>query len=404
MQKYASTQKRTPVSVLVADDSIVFRRFLRDMFTDSPDVTIVGEAKNGIEALDLVLKMRPDVILMDMEMPIMDGMTALQHLMIHCPTPTIMFSSLTSGGTIRSFDALKCGAIDFLSKDLLFEKNDQELFRKVLTRKVLSASKIEVHSIEPVFEFSLNDSAPLPESMIVFCEECGARNVIHPDAIDSGELACIECGDSLEFVNAQRYRRNTFVTIIAGGEDCFRSLLNVIPQLDTEMGGSIIVIIKGNESHLETFTDYLNSISSLKVIRVREGMSLESGYCYVSTPRDNICLRPLSAHYTLQKVTLPNDGQSSVDLLIESISSVFKEKCAAVLLSGSGTDGVRGMAILAGVAGVALVLNPSKCLSPERVHNAIAECGGAEVVEDEEALVGKIRQLHYEAKTGRSAA
>ncbi len=404
MQKYASTEKRKPVSILVADDSIVFRRFLRDMFTDSHEITIVGEAKNGIEALDIVLKVHPDVILMDMEMPIMDGMTALQHLMIHCPTPTIMLSSLTSGGTVRSFDALKSGAIDFLSKDLLFEKNDQDLFRTVLTRKVLSASRIQVHSIEPVFDFNSDASSQLPESMIVFCEECGARNVIHPDVIDSGVHACAECGDSLEFMDIQRYRRNTFVTILAGGEDCFRSLLNVIPRLDADMGGSIITVIKGNEGHLETFTDYLNSISSLKVIRVREGMSLESGYCYVSSPRDNICLRPLSAHYTLQKVIVSDAEQSSVDLLITSISSVFKEKCAAVLLSGSGTDGVSGMVNLADGAGVTLVLHPSKCLSPERVHHAIAECGDVEVVESEEALIERIGQLHYQAKTGRSAA
>jgi two-component system chemotaxis response regulator CheB len=404
MQKYASTEIKKTVTILVADDSIVFRRFLRDMFIDSQDIAIVGEARNGIEALDIILKVHPDVILMDMEMPIMDGMTALQHLMIHCPTPTIMLSSLTSGGTIRSFDALKSGAIDFLSKDLLFEKNDQDLFRKVLTRKILSASRIQVHSTEPVFEFTSDEPEQIPESMIVFCEECGARNVIDPDAIDSGVLSCSECGDNLEFVDIQRYRRNTFVTILAGGEDCFRSLLNVIPRLDADMGGSIITVIKGNESHLETFTDYLNSISSLKVIRVREGMSLESGYCYVSSPRDNICLRPLSAHYTLQKITLPDDGQNSVDLLIASISAVFKEKCAAVLLSGNGTDGVGGMENLAGGAGIILALHPSKCLSPEAVRHAIAECGAVEVVENEEELIERIRQLHYRAKAGRSAA
>ncbi|MGB5230327.1 MAG: response regulator, partial [Desulfoprunum sp.] len=77
------------ITVLIADDSLVFRRFLRDIFENTIDIEIIGEARDGIEALELVLKQTPDVILMDLEMPVMDGMTALQHLMIHCPTPII---------------------------------------------------------------------------------------------------------------------------------------------------------------------------------------------------------------------------------------------------------------------------------------------------------------------------
>jgi two-component system, chemotaxis family, protein-glutamate methylesterase/glutaminase len=102
------------ISILIVDDSLDFRKFLKDIFENCQDIVIVGEAQNGIEALDMVLKTSPSVILLDLEMPLMDGMTALQHLMIHRPTPTIMFSSLTEKGTARSFDTLKNGAVEQL--------------------------------------------------------------------------------------------------------------------------------------------------------------------------------------------------------------------------------------------------------------------------------------------------
>ncbi len=88
----------------------------------------------------MILKTRPDVILLDMEMPLMDGMTALQHLMIHRPTPTIMFSSLTERGTARCFDTMKNGAVDFVCKDFIFQKSSLHTYKKLLIDKVKKAA------------------------------------------------------------------------------------------------------------------------------------------------------------------------------------------------------------------------------------------------------------------------
>ena len=131
----------TKISILIVDDSLVFRKFLEDIFDECEEITVVGEAQNGIEALDLVLKTNPDVILLDMEMPLMDGMTALQHLMIHRPTPTIMFSSLTESGTARCFDTLKNGAVDFVCKDFIFQKNSLQTYKKLIIDKVKKAAR-----------------------------------------------------------------------------------------------------------------------------------------------------------------------------------------------------------------------------------------------------------------------
>ncbi len=120
-----------PVKLLVVDDSWVLRRVLRGTLSQREEIQIVGEATNGVEALDLVLKLQPDVILLDVEMPVMDGLTTLQHLMIHTPTPVIMLSSLSKWGSPRCFDALKYGATDFVSKNIFF----QDIAFKIVNRE-----------------------------------------------------------------------------------------------------------------------------------------------------------------------------------------------------------------------------------------------------------------------------
>ncbi|MCF6172214.1 MAG: response regulator [Campylobacteraceae bacterium] len=107
-------------------------------------IEIIGEAENVITALDMVLKKKPDVILLDVEMPLMDGMIALQHLMIHRPTPTIMCSSLTSVGTARCFDTIKNGAVDFICKDFIFHESNLQTYKELLVSKIRRASQIAV--------------------------------------------------------------------------------------------------------------------------------------------------------------------------------------------------------------------------------------------------------------------
>lgn len=396
----APLHQSKPVTVLVADDSIVFRRFLRDILADFSFITICGEAKNGIEALDLILKVRPDVILMDMEMPLMDGMTALQHLMIHCPTPTVMFSSLTAEGTFRAFDALKNGAVDFFSKDLLFDEKRQDVFRKLFSHKIESAARMQVHTLEPVFDMSKSKDGPIssPSSRVIFCEDCGARNIIVENSVH-GDIHCKECGDVLEHYDVQRYRRNTFVTVIGGGEDCFRSLLHIIPKLDSEIGGSVICIIKADPLYIDTFSEYLDSISPMKVLRAREGMSLEGGFCYVASTRDQLNLQQFSAQQTLCRVDKIEKDLGPIDVAMLSVSTVFKKKCAGILLSSNEPDGVHGLAGIEGCGGEAVVLNPAECLSPRLSRVAMEKVKSTRIASDDTALAKRVTQFYSHAKS-----
>ena len=117
------------VKVLVVDDSGFFRRRVSEILSADPTIKVIGTATNGKEAIDQALALKPDVITMDYEMPMMDGITAVRHIMQRCPTPVLMFSSLTHEGARVTLDALDAGAVDFLPK------NFEDISRN--TRKVL---------------------------------------------------------------------------------------------------------------------------------------------------------------------------------------------------------------------------------------------------------------------------
>jgi two-component system chemotaxis response regulator CheB len=398
-RKIKNSSSSTHISLLVVDDSLPFRWVLRGIFDNHPRITIVGEAANGIQGLELLIKLKPDVIIMDMEMPLMDGITALQHLMIHTPTPTIVFSSLTKAGTTRSFDALKNGAVDFVCKDLFFQGQVIESLKETTIKKVLNASALSVKSVEPVFP----GKKPYPPCSntvpkVVFCEECGCREVITiTNGMEISEIRCPQCGDRIELNAANKYRRNNFITFIGTGEGGYSNLLNIIPNLHADMSGSIIVQIYAQADHVDAFTEYLDSISNMNVIRIQDGLIIEGGNCYVASCNENISLKPYSAHYTLRCSENYSPGLSPIDAAMTSIASIFKDHVAGVILSGNETDGEEGIRAIQKSNGSTFILDGRNCLCKKLGENIHQKCSSV-IIRDESGIVKKIESLHLKAK------
>ena len=141
------------VSVLIVDDSGFFRKRLHEILSSVPEIKVVGAASNGREALDLVKKIQPDVVTMDYEMPVMDGVTAVRHIMAECPTPILMFSSLTYEGARVTLDALEAGAVDFLPKNFEDIARDYGRMQEVLKERILAianqAGKKKASAVSP---------------------------------------------------------------------------------------------------------------------------------------------------------------------------------------------------------------------------------------------------------------
>ncbi len=403
MDHAQNTSAPAKISLLIVDDSLVFRRFLRDILEDCQDIIIVGEAQNGIEALDMVLKTNPSVILLDLEMPLMDGMTALQHLMIHRPTPTIMFSSLTEEGTARSFDTIKNGAVDFICKDFIFQKNNLQNQKIILIDKVRKATDLKLKAREPFFT-----SSPLPPNVseevrrVVFCEDCGGREVVtYRKSQALPNITCSQCGDSIEIggAAASQFRRNNFISVIGGGEGSFFNLLEIIPHLDPEMGGALIAVIHRETEHLNRFTEYLDAISAMKVIRAREGINIEAGNCYIASGHDYMHLKPYSAQLTLQRLQKAALNCGPLDILLASVSTLYKKRACGIILSGDESDGDKGMSILMKNGGTPIVLDGLECYCKNMGRHIQNKSVIAKTYQTRN-LLEKIKTLHCQAKNG----
>ena len=390
------------VAVLIVDDSLVFRRFIGDIFSEFKNIRIVGEAQNGIEALEMVLKTSPDVILLDMEMPLMDGMTALQHLMIHRPIPTIMFSSLTEEGTARCFDTLKNGAADFISNDFIFQKNHLAEHKKELLEKVYKAAALKIIARDPISSTAPQKTPSVSEIIqrVVFCEECGARETV---TVDPGQVAqtttCSQCGDVIEvgFSSNEQYKRNSFISVLGGGKGSFSNLLNIIPQMQPDMGGAILVIIHEKVEYVDNFTKYLNAISAMNIVRVREGLNIEGGSCYVFSGEDYMSIKPYSAQLTLQRVEKGSVKGGPIDIVMASVGTMFKQKASAIILSGDVKDGDKGMAIMLKYGGGFGVLDPSECYCKKLSQHILSTLDLTQTL----TLAGisdRIKKNHYEGK------
>ncbi|WP_244653169.1 response regulator, partial [Pseudomonas syringae] len=124
------------VKVLVVDDSGFFRRRVTEILSSDPLIEVVGTATNGKEAIEQALALKPDVITMDYEMPMMDGITSVRHIMQRIPTPVLMFSSLTHEGARVTLDALDAGAVDFLPKNFEDISRNPDKVKQLLCEKI----------------------------------------------------------------------------------------------------------------------------------------------------------------------------------------------------------------------------------------------------------------------------
>ncbi len=393
LQKQGSD--RGPIRLLLADDSLIFRRFLADIFADCSDLQVVGEADNGVTALDMLLKSSPDVILLDLEMPVMDGMTALQHLMIRRPTPTIIFSSLSEDGTARSFDTMKNGAVDFLCKKSLLHNLDRHSQRQSLVDKVRKAARMTVRMREPVFSPGRSPVAE-QQSRFVFCEECGGRELVGTvKGGEGGAVVCRNCGDLIDISLSTdaRYRRNTFLTVVGGGDGCYGNLLEIVPKLPTASSAALLVQIRQDPAHVDGFCDYLDAVSAMRIVRARAGVHLEGGNCYITASQDSLAIKPFVSQPTLQKITHNEESEGFFDSLLGSVAAVYRHNAAGVVLSGGGADGRTGMPLLLAQGGTALLLHPDDCFNKEMGEQMAAACPAATFATIPE-LVARLCRLH----------
>jgi two-component system chemotaxis response regulator CheB len=320
-----------PLKVLVVDDSKMIRRVICDIIGSDGTKKVVGEAENGKVALELLKKTNPDVITLDINMPVMDGLTALKHIMISNPTPTVMISALTQEGALETFESLKYGAIDFLPKPSKVRGGDLKSQQQEILRKIDLVASVQIESI---------------------------RYLRRPAMDKSQEPATgYECQCVLAFGAAE------------GG---YGALLNVIPRLQANLPAAYVAVMHQAPHHIDAFARYLHQCSQLTVQRAVDGAVLRGGTCYLAASTENISVHKHLDQLQLQVDAAPiPEGHGAIDQLMTSVAIAMNNRSAGVILTGAGVDGLKGLGAIIKGGGTSFVQDPLSCLFKETPTAAI---------------------------------
>ncbi|MFN6991927.1 MAG: chemotaxis response regulator protein-glutamate methylesterase [Fervidobacterium sp.] len=289
------------IKVMIVDDSPFMRMILKDVIDQQPDIQVVAVAKDGMEAVELALKYKPDVITMDVEMPKLNGIEALKEIMKRSPTRVIMVSSLTEEGAEITILALELGAVDFITKPSGSVSMDFRKMGPELVQKIRDAMKVDLNRI------FLNRK---PSS------------TLRIKSIVSSKIVVI--GSS------------------TGGP---RSLDLVIPPLPKDFPAPILLVQHMPPGFTKSLAQRLDRISNLSVKEAEEGDELKSGWVYVAPGDFHMGIKHQdrkSIIYLDKKTEKINNVRPAVDYTLDKVAEIYKEKTVAVILTGMGKDGTKG--------------------------------------------------------------
>ena len=313
------------VKVLVVDDSGFFRRRVSEILSADPNIQVVGTATNGREAIDQALALKPDVITMDYEMPMMDGITAVRNIMQRCPTPVLMFSSLTHEGARVTLDALDAGAVDFLPKNFEDISRNPEKVKQMLCEKVHTIARSN-RRIAPVAPATAPASAPAHAPSAVARP---ASAVSHSPAPASAP------------VKRKSYRLVAIGTSTGGPV----ALQRVLTQLPANFPAPIVLVQHMPAAFTKAFAERLDKLCRISVKEAEDGDQLRPGLALLAPGGKQMMVDQRG----MVKI-LPGDERLNykpcVDITFGSAAKSFSDKVLAVVLTGMGADGREGARLL----------------------------------------------------------
>jgi two-component system chemotaxis response regulator CheB len=307
-----------PVRVLVVDDSGFFRRRLTEMLNADPRLEVVGAAVNGAEAVEQVVKLRPDVVTMDIEMPVMDGIAATRRIMSATPTPILMFSSLTTDGAKATLDALDAGAVDYLPKKFEDISRDQDEAKRMLCERVYSIG-------------SKRGARP-------------QRPVVTPAARPAATPAAAARPAPVLPARRGQYRLVAIGTSTGGPV----ALQQVLTKLPGNFPLPLVLIQHMPGSFTPAFAQRLNQQCAIEVREAQDGDELKPGLALLAPGGKQMVLEQRAGR-TLVRITESAPGQNykpSVDVTFNSVARIFPGQVLAVVLTGMGADGREGARLL----------------------------------------------------------
>ncbi|MFV3315123.1 protein-glutamate methylesterase/protein-glutamine glutaminase [Pseudomonas sp. NY15374] len=326
------------VKVLVVDDSGFFRRRVSEILSADPTIQVVGTATNGKEAIDQALALKPDVITMDYEMPMMDGITAVRHIMQRCPTPVLMFSSLTHEGARVTLDALDAGAVDYLPKNFEDISRNPEKVKQMLCEKVHTISR----SNRRFSSFASHAPSPVASA---------ASSTSHVPASTLGSAAPTRPAAPVRSVapaasHSPAPKRKPYKLVAIGTSTGGPvALQRVLTQLPANFPAPIVLIQHMPAAFTKAFAERLDKLCKISVKEAEDGDVLRPGLALLAPGGKQMMV---DGRGTVK--ILPGDERLNykpcVDITFGSAAKTYGDKVLSVVLTGMGADGREGARLL----------------------------------------------------------
>lgn len=315
------------IKVVVVDDSAFMRKAISTMLAKDPEIEVVGTGRNGEEGLEIIRKTDPDVVTLDIEMPVMDGLSALRRIMMEMPRPVLMVSSLTVEGAEATLKAMELGAVDFIPKQLSKVSLDIIKIERDLVNKVKSVARSKMRPAAPRAA-----TAPAPKST-ASVRPAGGK--VRRDVVAIG--------------------------VSTGGPPAVQKVLS---QLPADFPASIVIAQHMPGAFTGPFAKRLDSVSNISVKEAETGDVLKPGHAFVAPGGMHVVLDQKVSRVELIVTPEPADAlyKPSANVLISSVADAVGRRGLSVILTGMGSDGMEGVSDLKGKGGRALAQSDSTCV------------------------------------------
>lgn len=354
---------------MVVDDSVFMRKIISDIISEDSEFQVIATAKNGIEAVELNRKLKPDAITMDIEMPQMNGLEALRNIMREQPAPVIMLSSLTQDGATETIRALEWGAFDFVGKPSGSISLDLHKVKQLLLQKLHAAVRSNVRKT------TMTEPA------------------VYREAPRSTDLSIREAAEKLSKSSTEPVEQLVAIGTSTGGP---RALQQVLTKLPAGFPAPIVIVQHMPPNFTNSLAQRLNSISMLNVSEAKEGEVLRNGCAYIAPGGYHMkIVRSTARSYKIElnKEDARNGHRPSADILFESLIEFKELKRYAVLMTGMGSDGAKGMLALKNSGAVSAIAEAEETCVVYGMPRAAVELGGVTDILPLYQIANKLEQL-----------
>lgn len=314
------------IRALVVDDSVFARVSITKQLAADPEIEVIDTASNGIEALEKIRDLRPDVVTLDIEMPRMDGLTALGQIMSECPTPVVMLSSLTGEGTQETIRALQLGATDFFLKDSAARPAGTYETADDFRAKVKQASQVDPAKLH---------TTHMPRKEHLFSKKKPPQEGIA--------------------VNARR------VVVIGSSTGGPQALSDVLPALPGDLPALLLVIQHMPPELTKSLANRLNSACEIEVAEACEGEKMRVGKALIAPGGYHMVINE-EGYITLTKDKNECGVRPAANVTLESVARRFGSDTLCVILTGMGSDGTRGATLIKSAGGKVFAEDESTCI------------------------------------------